>query len=469
MATHPNDPKGRRQSRQGQARSQAQAQAEAAVSQMSQAQREVFFAQFVTPINIIDTAARLNARPPLTVAFPPCAEELVGLIKTTDSDEITQFFKEYFVFLRHITFGSEPTGQNPEGVLDPALIACIAPNPITAAPTGTAFSSSFVARWPSECCICPPCLTLDGDRNRPTPTNPTTPHLQRLFMGDVVWAFYFDRMGIHQILGAILDAFAYNGRLPISNGSIDVTSFRDDVAALVLEVMVRQTKMGMSTTVRDRNALFRTVLGWVTESGRKLNLDTQVNTGFDSLFHKFVFHTQEFYRDKRLAVAIQGAVGGIAKPSVATLVTISNTIEVLKKRFEAFQYGRNYYNTLSAILWTIGGLSVIRELRSAIGIPSAFDAPDEFIPAAYDLLVLKRPVTQGDANRFIVHRQCAQNGRDVLLDMEVINHNDTGDGGELMTWLTQVEPKIEAYRTAYQTLTGVDLGASPTATIEQRA
>jgi len=288
-------------------------------------------------------------------------------------------------------------------------------------------------------------------------------------LGDVLWAFYFDRMGIHQILGAILDSFAYSGRLPISNGSIDPTTYRDDITALVLEIMVRQTKTGMSNTNRDRNALFRTTLGWVTETGRKLNLDTQVNNGFNSLFHKFIFHAQEFYRDKRLAVAIQGAAGGIAKPSVATLITISNTIDVLKKRFEAFQYGRNYYNALSAILWTIGGLTVIRELRTTIGIPSAFDAADEFVPAAYDLLVLKRPVTQGDTNRFIVHRQAAQNGRDVLLDMEVINHLDTGEVGELSRWLTQVEPKIEAYRTAYQTLTGVDLAASPTATIEQQA
>jgi hypothetical protein len=131
--------------------------------------------------------------------------------------------------------------------------------------------------------------------------------------------------------------------------------------------MVRQTKTGMSSTTRDRNALFRTTLGWVTETGRKLNLDTQVNTGFNSLFHKFIFHAQEFYRDKRLAVAIQGAAGGVAKPSVATLITISNTIDVLKKRFEAFQYGRNYYNALSSILWTIGGLTVIRELRTTIG------------------------------------------------------------------------------------------------------
>ena len=426
---------------------------------------QLFFAQLVQPFVPVDTAGPLNAKGSLTVAFPPCAAEIASLIRTSDTDEITKFFKEYFVFRRHQVFGAEPLNQNPDTSVDPELLNCLNPV-ILAAPAAS--STRPPSRWPSECCICSPCLTLDGDRDRP-PGSTTPMHLRRLFLGDVVWAFYFDRMGVHQILGAILDAFAYNGRLPISNGSIDPnTTFQDDVVALVLEIMVRQVKTGMSPTTRDRNALFQTVTGWVTEAGRKLNLDTQVNTGFNTLFHKFIFHAQEFYRDKRLAVAIQGAAGGIAKPSVATLVTIANTIDVLKKRFEAFQYGRNYYNALSTILWTVSGLSVIRELRTSLGIPSAFNAPDEFVPAAYDLLVLKRPVTQGDANRFIVHRQCAENGRDVLIDMEVINHNDVSEGGQLQTWLTQVEPKIEAYRTAYQTMTGVDLAATPTATIEQK-
>jgi len=459
MAKVPN--KSDRQQQQAQGPSQSQPPAQLPPPQLQTGQR--LSVQFVTVSDPIDTAAQLNNRGPLTVAFPPCAEEIVSLIKTTDQDEITRFFNEYFVFNRHLTFGNEPVDHHPDEYLDPK-IGC----PQILATAAVANVPQPESRWPSQCCICSPCLTLDGNRNPPPQPHTTVPHLRRLFLGDVLWAFYFDRMGIHQILGAILDSFAYNGRLPISNGSIDATSYRDDIAALVLEVMVRQTKMGMSNTNRDRNALFRTTLGWVSETGRKLNLDTQVNTGFNSLFHKFIFHAQEFYRDKRLAVAIQGAAGGIAKPSVATLITISNTIDVLKKRFEAFQYGRNYYNALSSILWTIGGLSVIRELRTTIGIPAAFDAADEFVPAAYDLLVLKRPVTQGDTNRFIVHRQAAQNGRDLLLDMEVINHLDTGEVGELSRWLTQVEPKVESYRTAYQTLTGVDLAASPTATIEQQ-
>jgi hypothetical protein len=277
-----------------------------------------------------------------------------------------------------------------------------------------------------------------------------------------------EQLGIFQVLGAILDAFAYTGRLPISNGAIEELDIRDDLTALVLEVMVRQTKSGLSSTVRDRAAAYRTSLGWNSTVGKKLNLDTQVNTSFNTLFHKFIYHALEFYKDKRLAVAIQ-STSASHRASAATLITISDTIEILKNRFEVFEYGRNYYNALSGIVWAIAAMSVIRELRTTLGIPSAFGSAHEFIPAAYDLLVLKRPVTHGDVNRYLTHREAARSGRDILLDMEVINHKDRAEKGELDAWLTHIESKVEAYRTAYRSMTNVDIGTSPSPVIEQQA
>ena len=53
----------------------------------------------------IDTAARLALKARLTVAFPPCTDELLALIKSTDPDDITRFFNEYFKFLRHRILG----------------------------------------------------------------------------------------------------------------------------------------------------------------------------------------------------------------------------------------------------------------------------------------------------------------------------------------------------------------------------
>jgi hypothetical protein len=114
-------------------------------------------------------------------------------------------------------------------------------------------------------------------------------------------------------------------------------------------------------------------------------------------------------------------------------------------------------------------MTIIRELRTTLGIPEAFNQPHEYIPAAYDLLVLKRPVTHGDANRYLIHRECARSGRDILLDMQVINHKLRQSGEDLEKWITQIESKVEAYRTAYRNMTGVDIGVSATPVVEQSA
>ena len=407
----------------------------------------------------IDTGKLLTEKfGPVTVAFPPCSVEMLALIKTTGvttKDDITKYFDEYFKFgIQHIIIDAAAGAE-----LDQAIFQCN--NFLFSSDTEGALGFT---EWINGCCICSSCIELDGIRN----AGATVPSIARLFLGDVVWLYFMERMGIPQIVGAILDSYACNGRLPISNGTLEA-GLKDDVTALVLEVMTRQVKTGMSSTVRDRACLYRTTLGWTSDAGRKLNLDTSLNGGFHTLFHKFIYHSLEFFKDKRLAVAIRGSAAPAAPPSVATLITIRDTLDVLKKRFESFQYGRNYYNALSGIIWTIAGMSVIRELRTTLGIPPAFESADEFIPAAYDILVLKRPVTTGETNRYLVHKECADKGRDILLDLEVIDHTQANPGQELEQWLTQIESKIEGYRTAYRTLTGVDLGMSPNPVVEQVA
>lgn len=420
-----------------------------------------------TPINTFD---RLKLKTPVTVAFPPCSEELLSLINLTgtavgDWDDINKVFDEYFAFGggRHVIIEGDLST-----VLDQNLLSCAdtSGGGITIDRINSAGNRERVVgntNFVGDCCLCSPCVRIDGTRNGGVLG--TSPGIKRLFIGDLFWLFYFERMGIFQILGTVLDAFAHNGRIPISNGSL-FPDMRDDVAALVLEVMVRQTKTGLASSVRDRASAYRTTLGWTSSSAKALSLDTSINSGFNTLFHKFIFHSLEFYKDVRLANAIQAAANP-GRPSVATKTTISNTIEILKKRFENFDYGRNYYNTLSGIVWILAGMSIVRELRTSLGIPPTFNEPHEYIPAAYDLLVLKRPVTSGEANRYIVNKDCAVSGRDILLDLEVINHKDVAEGGELEAWLFQIEGKIEAYRTSYRTLTGVDLGSSESAAIEQ--
>lgn len=80
------------------------------------------------------------------------------------------------------------------------------------------------ARLTPPWCLPPSCVALRGNRRGAT-------DLERLLLGDLVWLFFFERMGIFKILGVILDDLATRGGFPISNGAIDTTSLKDDVIA----------------------------------------------------------------------------------------------------------------------------------------------------------------------------------------------------------------------------------------------
>lgn len=427
----------------------------------------------------IDTAARLTDIGAVSAVFPACGEILLSLIKTTgiqakDKDDLTKFFDEYFKFGQRYQIMSGSL----RGVVDNQLLACNG-DIILAAPNLSDSATDHLL----ECCYCSPCIIIDGNRdalilpsggvtsNNKPPLTLDQIHIKRLFLGDLLWLYYFERLGVFKILGVILEDFATKGQIPISNGTIDA-DMKDDLIAIVLETMVQQIKTGLSSTIRDRDSSYRRCLGWTSDVGRKLGLDSVVNTGFSELFHKFLYNAIQFYTDRRLAVAIRTAAAPATPISVATLITIRDTMNVMQKRFEVFDYGRNYTHTLAGIVWAIAGMTIVRELRTTLGIPPSYNSPEEYLPAAYDLLVLKRPVTQGESNRYLLHRDCAQTGRDLLLDMQVLNisaSNFADPGGELESWLNQVEAKVEGYRTAYRTLTGVDIGLSATPTIEHVA
>ena len=418
---------------------------------------------------------------PINVAFPPCSDVLLSLVRSADGDEITKYFTDYFKFCDHTIVSDRRhfdrmdsgllgcTGKWFDGVSDSPCADLLlktspAAGPGTSAPCSGTFAPAWPPSWPPPWCLPPSCVTLYGNRHfydkAPAPAGGA---VRRLFIADLVWLFYFERMGIFKILGVILDDYARTGKLPLSN--------RNGITPLVMESMTRVIQQGLSSRVSDRATAYRRCLGWNSDVGRKLALDTSVNTGFNTLFHRFIQNALEFYSKKQLAVAIQAStVAG--RPSVATLVTVSDTIDLLKKAFDPFDYGRNYSNTLSGIVWVIGAISLIREVRTTLGIPPEFEEPYEFIPAAYDLLVMKRPATPSESNRYTLHRECANDARDILMDIEVLNHLDNGGGGELETWLDVIEDKVEGYRTAYRALTGVDLGTPATSglpAIEQQA
>jgi len=91
-------------------------------------------------------------------------------------------------------------------------------------------------------------------------------------------------------------------------------------------------------------------------------------------------------------------------------------------------------------------------LKAEIGIPAQYERPEEFIPAAYDILVAKRSHTLNESNRFIVYDNCASYGYRLLTDIETININlltAIATGSTLDTWLNDIEGLVEGYRNAY--------------------
>jgi hypothetical protein len=292
-------------------------------------------------------------------------------------------------------------------------------------------------------CTTTTCVHLAGDRlsdNR---------DLTRVYAGDVAWLYFYDRMGIFKILGAVLDDYAYKGQFPIEPS---------DLLAAVLETMVRQTKGGTASTVKDRDTIYRRVLGWSLENSSDGRSAGVTNAPSGELFHQFIRQASQYFRDRRLAQAIQATLPNTGGASIATRSTLSQTIAQLKRALISYGYGRTPTVTLIGILWIIGGLSVIRELRNTLRVPNTFQNAWEYVSAAYDILVAKTPAVSSDPNRYITHDRCASAAREILLQIEAI---DTADPS-FVPWLNGIEETVEEYRSAYRALTGVDLGMAET-------
>ena len=397
-------------------------------------------------ITLEDIGKRLFSEERIAIAFPPCADIFLSEIdEKNDTDyDAAIFFNNYFERIRHPIFTNQSF---------PSKFSC----------GGNSDNADDNTVNSLGGCLPPSCVTLRGIRGSSLKIISPADRIKRLFLGDLVWLFYFDRMGIFKILGAILDDFASKGRFPL-----DISNSNNELTSIILEAMVRQTKTGLSSTVRDRENTYRRVIGWTSESGRKLSLDSQVNNAFNNLFHKFIQNALIYYNDRRLATAIQGTAAN-AKPSTQTLVSIGNNMILLKRSFEPFLYGRNYSNTLNGLVWVIATVDLVKNMRSSLGIPARYEQPYEFIPAPYDILVAKRSITPSEENSYELYKTCAENGRDLLLDIEVLDEpemKEANETGHLATWLNLVENRVEAYRTAYRIITGVDLGEKGTPRIE---
>jgi hypothetical protein len=254
-------------------------------------------------------------------------------------------------------------------------------------------------------------------------------------------------MGIFKILGALLDDYNYRGKFTISGRKASGYSE-------LMNMISSLHRLGISSNLRDRICLYQRVLGVSIENN--LGVESERNSGFMNTFNRMIDYMLDYYKTKQLALAIQTTAGSTPpRSSVATQTSIRDTITVMKQHFEPLQYGRNLINTFLGIATVHATLCLINMLKAEIGIPAQYERPEEFIPAAYDILVAKRTHTVNEANRFILYDNCASYGYRLLTDVETIQLGaltTIGTGSTIDIWLDDIEGWVEGYRNAYTAL-----------------
>ncbi len=270
-----------------------------------------------------------------------------------------------------------------------------------------------------------------------------------LTVGSVLWLYYYERMGIFKILGALMDDYNYRGKYPISN-TVNGEDFANQYSTLMENISLLY-RLGIASNMRDRVCVYQRVLGLNIESN--MEIKSERNDGFMRTFNKLIDYMLEYYKAKQLAQAIQSTNqnGGI-RSSVATQTSIRDTMQVLQQQFESAEYGRNPINTFIGIATVYATLCLLRLVKDEIGIPRQYERPEEFVPAAYDILVLGRPVTPSESNRFIIYDNCATYGYRLLTDLELLNLNvfaTASQNSPLDQWLDDVEGIVEGYRNAF--------------------
>ena len=277
----------------------------------------------------------------------------------------------------------------------------------------------------------------------------------QLPLASILWLYYYERMGIFKILGVLMDDYNYKGKFPISgkSSSPSPTPPLTEQYSELMDTICTLYRLGIGSNLRDRIGLYQRVLGVSIENN--LNVETEKNEGFMRNFNKFISLSVDFYRDKQLSEAIKGANTTAYRSSVATQTAIRDTILMMQKNFEVYEYGRNRINTYLGISMVYATICLLRMVKFEIGVPRQYNEPHEFIPAAYDILVTKKAVTSNEINRFTIYDNCATNGFRILADLETIDSTQLttiGISSPLEAWMTNIEGWVEGYRNAFNSI-----------------
>jgi hypothetical protein len=271
-----------------------------------------------------------------------------------------------------------------------------------------------------------------------------------LSIGGVVWLYFYERMGIFKILSALMDDYNYRGKYTISGNRTEKTAYSE-----LMDSISTMYRLGIGSNLRDRICTYQRVLGVNIENN--LNIESVQNKGFMQTFNKLVDYMLEYYKSKQLAQAIQvqSTLTAPARSSVATQTSIRDTMNLLRQQFEPSEYGRNQMTVFLGIAMVHGTLCLINMLRKEIGIPDQYERPEEFIPAAYDILVTKQPITLNSTNRFIIYDNCASYGYRLFTDIEMADMSTfttIASGSTLDVWLNDIEGIVEGYNSAFKSV-----------------
>ena len=196
-------------------------------------------------------------------------------------------------------------------------------------------------------CLTPACKTLEGNKRLgdygPQPSG--IAGIRRLFIADTYWMYFMENMGLNTILKIILKDYELEGFYSIPNNSL---------ASVVMEVMTRETRKGVSSTLSDRYYNYYRIISnsppmliepsiyWLPSQSKEeiISLGVSVNRLSPSYLGeplgRFFNTVLSYYRDRKITKAIQSQVDR------STPVDLS-IIDIMKTRFKTFDFGRAYY------------------------------------------------------------------------------------------------------------------------------
>lgn len=272
-----------------------------------------------------------------------------------------------------------------------------------------------------------------------------TDHIKGLSIADNLWLYYLEWMGLFKILLSLIDFYTNRCTFPIKN---------DNLTTLLIERMTQLFKSGEATNLKDRNSSYRQSLGWITEKEFAMDGGYFRNFDFSKYFHNMITSALSYYKEKKIAENIKASGSATQLYGfTSNKNSISMLITNLKHAGVNFIYNRNYYNTLNGIIWAISTLTVIHGLKNTLGIP--YEEEYKLIPATLEKLQIKSGSSSSNFESFL---KCADSGRAILLSIEGLPDDPMKSSAEFDTWLEKIETHIELYRTAYNNITGVDLG-----------